>query len=146
MHQRILNVCLIIVLCCVAYSPLIANPTETQLRKLERELLTAYVMLDFVSLERLYADDYTYINDNGELLNKKQVVEMVRTAAFRVDSIVVTNSRIRTYGNTAIISGVRTFHRLGRILNTARYTEVWVNKNRRWQCVSNQLTSLPGKL
>ncbi|MBX2992803.1 MAG: nuclear transport factor 2 family protein [Bacteroidetes bacterium] len=143
MYRRILHTCLALLLCCVSCSTLAANPTEIQLRKLERELLTAYVMLDFVSLERLYADDYTYIDDNGELLNKKQVVEMVRTAAFRVDSIVVTNSRIRTYGNTAIISGVRTFHRLGRILNIARYTEVWVNKNRRWQCVSNQLTSLP---
>ena len=145
MLHRYFSLVLAVTFVVLAHSPVSANPAEGQIKKLERELLAAYVMLDFVTLERIYADDYTYIADDGELLTKKQVVDMIRNASFRVDSIVVTNSRIRTYGNTVVVSGVRTFHRLGRILTVARYTEVWVNKNRRWQCVSGQLTSLPEK-
>lgn len=145
MCRFLLNLGMASALIMLTCATLVADPAEKQLRKLEKDLLTAYVMLDFVALERLYADDYTYIDDDGELLTKKQVVHMVRTAAFRVDSIIVTNSRVRLYGNTAVVSGVRTFHRMGRILTVARYTEVWVNKNRRWLCVSGQLTNLPEK-
>jgi hypothetical protein len=115
---------------------------ERQLRKLENDLLTAYVMLDFTTLNELYADDFFYISNDGALMNKRSVVEMVKTAMFRVDSIPVSNSRIRLYGNTAIVSGIRKFYRAGKKLAETRYAEVWVNRNRRWQCVSSQLTPI----
>lgn len=118
---------------------------ERHLRKLENDLLTAYVMLDFATLNELYADDFLYISNDGVLMNKRGVVEMVKTAMFRVDSIPVSNSRIRLYGNTAIVSGIRKFYRAGKKLAETRYAEVWVNRNRRWQCVSSQLTPIPGK-
>lgn len=118
---------------------------EKKLRKLERDMLEAHVMLDFTTLSHIYADEYTYIGNDGTMLTKNQVVEMVKSAAFRVDSIPVSNSRIRVYGSTAVITGIRKFYRAGKLLATTRYTEVWLNRNKRWQCVSGQLTPLQDK-
>ena len=136
-----------IILLLLHAHPCFANDweSERQLRKLESEMLWAYVMLDFSTLGQIYADDFTYIDNSGELMNKSKVVNMVRMASFRVDSIPVSNSRVRVYGNTAVISGVRRFYRAGKMLDEVRYTEVWVNRNRRWQCVSGQLTPIVEK-
>jgi ketosteroid isomerase-like protein len=108
-------------------------------------MLAAYAMLDFQTLTNIYADDFTYISNDGSTMTKARVVEMVRTAAFRVDSITVSDSRLRLYGTTAIITGIRRFYRAGKMLAEARYTEVWLNRNKRWQCVSGQLTPILDK-
>ncbi len=118
---------------------------EKVLRTLEKQILMAYVMLDFTTLQKLYADEFVNINHDGTLQTKKQIVEMIRMATIRLDSIPVSDSQIRFYGNTAIITGIRTFHRAGKILGVVRYTDVWVNKRSQWQCVSGQLTPVPDR-
>jgi hypothetical protein len=118
------------------------NAQEKLLKKLEQEMLMAYVMLDFTALNNVYADEYTNTSYDGTVFTKKQVVEMVKSASLRLDSINVLDSKVKVYGSTAVVSGIRKYHRAGKILGTVRYTEVWVNRNNRWQCVSGQLTSL----
>lgn len=119
--------------------------TERKLKKIEKDMLTAHVMLDFSTLAQIYSDDYLYIDDDGSIFTKSQVVELVKLASFRVDSIPVSNSRVRSFGNTAVITGIRKFYRGGKLLATVRYTEVWANRNRRWQCVSGQVTPFQEK-
>jgi hypothetical protein len=144
-HSNTLKIVLLSVAAFLAHSQASATEwdiTERRLRKLESEMLAAHVTLDFTTLAHMYADEYTYISNDGTMLTKSQVVEIVKTASFRVDSIPVSNSRVRMYGTTAVITGVRKFYRAGKLLATARYTEVWVNRNKRWQCVSGQLTPI----
>lgn len=118
---------------------------EKVLRTLEKQVSMAYVMLDFTTLQKLYADEFINVNHDGTLQTKKQIVEMIRMATIRLDSIPVSDSKIRFYGNTAVITGVRTYYRAGKILGVVRYTDVWVNKRNQWQCVSGQLTPVPDR-
>ena len=120
-------------------------PAEKLLKKLEQEMLMAYVMLDFSALNQVYGDEYTSTSYDGTVFTKKQVVEMVKSASLRLDSINVSDSKVRLYGNTAVIKGIRKYFRAGKNLGTVRYTEIWVNRGNRWQCVSGQLTSLQEK-
>ncbi len=123
----------------------IIAPQEKLIKKLEHEMLMAYVMLDFSALNLVYGDEYTSTSYDGTVFTKKQVVEMVKSASLRLDSISVSDSKVKLYGNTAVVSGIRKYHRAGKILGTVRYTEVWVNRAGRWQCVSGQLTSFQEK-
>lgn len=113
---------------------------EKILKTLEKQLLMAFVMLDFTTLQKLYADEFVNINHDGTVQTKKQIVEMIRMATIRLDSIPVSDAHVRIYGNTAVMTGIRTYHRAGKVLGVVRYTDVWVNKRNQWQCVSGQLT------
>lgn len=130
-------------LCSATYG---SGPAETQLKKVEGELLTAYVMLDFATLEKIYAPDFVNISYDGAVATKKEIVATIRNAVFRVDSIPVSDSRIRIFGSTAIVTGIRKYYRSGIKLNTVRYTEVWIKKGWQWQCVSGQLTMVQDKI
>ena len=119
-----------------------ASAQEKHLRVLERTMLMSYVLLDFATLDQVLADDYIGISQDGTIQNKKQVVEMVRTAAIRLDSIPVSEPKSRLFGNVALLTGIRKYYRAGRLLGVVRYSDVWELRRSSWQCSQSQLTSI----
>ncbi len=122
-----------------------ASAQEKHLRMLEQTMLMSYVLLDFATLNQVLADDYISISQDGTIQNKKQVVEIVKTAAIRLDSIPVSEPRAKLFGNVALLTGVRKYYRAGRLLGVVRYSEVWELRRSSWQCSQSQLTSIAEK-
>jgi hypothetical protein len=115
---------------------------EKHLRMLERTMLMSYVLLDFMTLSHLLADDYTAIGYDGTVQTKRQVVESVRSAAIRVDSIPVSEPKSKLFGNVALLTGIRKYYRAGRIVGVVRYSEIWELRRSSWQCSKSQLTAI----
>lgn len=100
---------------------------------------------DVATLDRIWADDLTFINLRGELLNKQNRMENIRTGATAFTSIRLSDENIRTYGQAA----VATF----RVALEARYsgqegsgdyraTTVWARPRGTWQMVAVHMTRI----
>jgi ketosteroid isomerase-like protein len=85
------------------------NPTSTaaeqEIRGLEEERNRAILNGDAATLERMTADDYTFITLRGELRTKQEIVKGFKSGSFRYDSRTISDVKIRIYGDTAVVTG-----------------------------------------
>ena len=121
------------------------DPTE-QVRQLETQYGEALIKKDIATLQRIWSDDYQFINGSGALLNKAQRLENVRSTQTEIRAVQETDVRIRLVGgNTAVLTS--------HLVLTARYsgqeasgeyrnTAIWVKNQGSWQMVSNQITPI----
>ena len=116
---------------------------EQQVKQLEQQLRDHVVKGDTSFAEQYLADDYVNINPAGQVLDKNETIQMVKTGRIKYSSIDVTDERVRTYGDTAIDSvtsntklTVDGQDRSGQY----RTTIVWVKQNGQWKRVSFQST------
>lgn len=116
-------------------SPQIASP-ETELKKLEREWFDAIVKNDAVTLNRIFADDFTAINHDGSFVDKVAMTEMLKSGRVKLDEIRTEEFKLRIYGTAAVVTGRATYIRGGKPLGTSSHTEVWARRQGRWQAVS----------
>jgi hypothetical protein len=100
-----------------------AVSVEEELRKLETDRAAAVVKADITTLEAQTADDYTLINANGQVMDKKQTLDAIKTGqsqahiqrAFRFESARVWRRRgdhwrVRCQRNAFRNRGERTSH------------------------------------
>jgi ketosteroid isomerase-like protein len=121
----------------------------------EREVLKASQVLDEASLikkdratmERLYANDYTYTHSNGTVLNKAQEIAESMSPDQAWSAHKSDDMKVRIYGDVAVVTGVSTLtgSAKGYVSGARRFTEVWVRRNGRWQEVGGQSTLVPAK-
>ena len=120
-----------------------AQTPEQELIDLERAWDAAFVARDVRFIERVIADDFVVIYGDGRLGDK--AAELAETIDFdqQVDSSVLDSFRVRIYGETAIVSFSRhmTGPKNGKTTSVSyRFTDVFVKRAGRWQCVSSQST------
>lgn len=82
-----------------------APSSEQEIRALEDERNRAILKGDAAALERMTADDYTFITLRGELRTKSEIVKGFQSGSFRYDSRTISDLNIRVYGDTAIVVG-----------------------------------------
>jgi len=116
---------------------------EQQVKQLEQQIRSQVVKGEVSGLDQYLADDYVSINPAGQLFDKGESIQMIKTGRVKYTSIDVKDERVRTYGNTAILNG---------LANTKltvdgqdrsgdyRVTIVWVKQNGQWKRVSFQST------
>jgi ketosteroid isomerase-like protein len=116
---------------------------EQQIKQHEQQLRDHVLKGDTSMAEQYLADDYVNINAAGQMLDKNQTVQAVRTGVVKYSSIDVTDERVRVYGDTAIDNvtsntklTVDGQDRSGQY----RTTIVWVKQNGQWKRVSFQST------
>jgi len=112
---------------------------EQQVKQLEQGLRDHVLKGDTSMAEQYLADDYVNINAAGQMLDKSQTIQAVKTGAVKYSSIDVTDERVRVYGDTAIDNitsntklTVDGKDRSGQY----RTTIVWVKQNGQWKRVS----------
>jgi len=120
-----------------------AYSTEQEIKSLEEERNRAILSGDAATLERMTADDYTFITLRGELHTKSEIVKGFQSGSFTYDSRQISDLKIRVYGNTAIVTGRST--QKGKENGTDysgdyRFTRVYVKQNGRWLTVALQTT------
>jgi ketosteroid isomerase-like protein len=127
-----------------------ANSTsEQEIRQLVEKYRTAILQRDIATLEKIWADDYVFVNAAGDVLTKTERLANVKSGATALDSInEEENVTVRVYQNSAVVTSRVTLkgqYSGQAISGEYRSTLVWVKGPGGWQLVSNQLTALKPK-
>jgi ketosteroid isomerase-like protein len=123
-----------------------ANSTsEQEVRKMIEKYRTAILQHDMATLEKIWADDYVFVNAAGDVLAKTERLANIKSGATTLDSInEEENVTVRVYQNSAVATS-RGQYSGQPISGEYRSTLVWVKGSGGWQLVSNQLTALKPK-
>jgi hypothetical protein len=145
-------------LCCVLAAAATTTASASQrpraesdqqvLMKLERQWNDAFYKKDVAFIETILADEFTATYDDGSRGDKAKELALAKEFNQQVESAVQDEFRVRVYGDTAVVWF--TLHLVGikqgqRSELTLRYTDVWVLRDARWQCVSTQSTRVTAR-
>jgi ketosteroid isomerase-like protein len=114
---------------------------EQQLTKLENDWMNFTLKRDVASLDRLLADDLTSITPEGKLNTKAQELADVKSGDYAPTAATNKDMKVRVFGNTAIVTGVTAIKGKAKgqdISGDYRFTDTWVLRDGRWQCVATQ--------
>jgi len=142
--NRVMLYCLLAAFCPLTLSASQRVQSDQEvLVALERRWNEAFYKKDVAFIATLLAEEFTATYDDGRLGDK--ATELALAAAFdqQVESAVPEEFTVRVYRDTAVVwftlrlVGVRQGQRSAMAL---RYTDVWIVRDGRWQCVSSQST------
>ena len=122
--------------------------SEQELLKVEKEFAKAIVKNDLEGIERLVAVDWIIVGPDGEIVERARFFEVIKSGAMTHDAMESEDFRIRIYGDSAVVTGItRTKGKfMGQEFSTQeRATDVFINRDGRWQCVLTHLTRLSKK-
>ena len=102
---------------------------------LESQRLTAMVENDVDALERILADDLSYVHTTAAIDTKESFVTGIGSGRLNYESITPTPKTVRTYGDSAIVRGGAHVHVNGNHFSL-EYTVVYVNNDDVWQMTS----------
>ena len=110
---------------------------------------TAILRRDIATLEKIWADDYVFVNAAGDVLAKTERLANIKSGATTLDSInEEENVTVRVYQNSAVTTSRVTLkgQYSGQLISGEyRSTLVWVKGSGGWQLVANQFTALKPK-
>lgn len=135
-------VCLFVALCSLTLSAAQRRPAESDqeiLVKLEQSWNDAFYKKDIAFIRSILADEFTATYDDGSRGDKTKELKLASEFNQQVQSSIQDEFVVRVYGDTAVVWF--TLHVVGikqgqRAELTLRYTDVWVIRDGRWQCVS----------
>ena len=119
---------------------------RAEILALENQWATAIERQDAAAFERLAAEDFRFIEEDGHVLNRAQYIAARSHNPENVESAVQDEIEVRQYGDAAIATGRSTIRGTrGSVpfVYRFRWTDVYVRRDGRWQSVSGQLTPLP---
>jgi ketosteroid isomerase-like protein len=121
---------------------------EEELLTLEKAFADAIVRNDLEGIGRLVTDDWIIIDPNGEIVDRARFFEVIKSGALTHDMMESEDFRVRVYRDSAVVTGLtRTKGKfMGQEFSTReRATDVFVNRDGRWQCVLTHLTRFTKK-
>jgi ketosteroid isomerase-like protein len=155
MKRCILHLAISVALVSFAFGQSATQPesenskSEQEVRQTIEKYRTALLRRDIPTLEKIWADDYIFVNASGEVLTKAQRLANAKSGATTLDSInEEENITVRVYQNSAVATSRVTIKGQYSGQPTSgqyRSTHVWVKGSAGWQLVSNQLTTLAPK-
>ncbi len=103
----------------------------------------AMVQKDGAALNKLLADDLTYVHSTGSFEAKADVVKSITTAKTIIEKIeFLPDTTVRIHGNTAYVNGkVDLWHSPTNIVHM-QVLHVWQKNPQGWQMVARQATKL----
>jgi hypothetical protein len=116
-----------------------------QVQQAERQRFAALTAQNLAALDPMLADELNYCHSNGQVENKQQFLETVRTGRIRYESIEVHEFQARLYGEVAIGTGYITVKgSLGGQPMTLelRYTDAYAWRADHWQLTNWQSTRI----
>jgi ketosteroid isomerase-like protein len=121
---------------------------EQAVRKLLNELYAALGRNDAAALDRIYADDYTLVNESGELTTKAPRLAAIKSGELKYESVGFDELNLRLYGQTAVATyrGTNKFQFKGQdVGGQFRVTVTLVKIKGRWQVVAAHVTRIAGQ-
>ena len=113
-----------------------------EIKRLYRYRQDSMVRRDFDAFSRLYADDLLVTNPSNRVLNKAQVLELMRGDVVSYSSFDRQFDEVRVYGEMVVVVGSETASYTpdakspyaGKTIQR-RFTEMWMRRDGKWQVV-----------
>jgi ketosteroid isomerase-like protein len=125
------------------------SKSEQEVKQMIEKYRTAFLRHDIPTLEKIWADDYVFVNAFGEVLTKAQRLANLRSSATTLESINEEEKpTVRVYQNSAVVTSrvaLKGQYSGQPVSGQYRSTLVWVKGPNGWQLVANQLTPLTAK-
>jgi hypothetical protein len=118
---------------------------EQELLHIEKEWGDAAVRRDTAKLGHILADEWEIIITSGEVWTKETYLMLLKTGTLTFESVEYTDMKVRVYGDTAVVRGreiSKVKYKGVDSSSDGRWTDVFVKKNGRWQCVASQSTNI----
>jgi ketosteroid isomerase-like protein len=123
---------------------------EAALKDMENRWAAAYLKHDSVSVEPMVAADFIGVNPKGKIQNRRAMLADVKSTKETYTYEKNEKLDVHRYGNdVAVVIGTarekgtgkdgKTFDR------TYRFTDTWMNRGGKWQCVAGQVSLVPQK-
>ena len=114
---------------------------ETELKNLERAWFDAIVKSDTTTLNRILAEDFLALSNDGSFLTKTEMIALITIGGLKLDQIRTDEFKLRLSGNTAVVTGRATYIRNQQTLRQNGHIEIWVRRpsssgKTSWQAVS----------
>jgi ketosteroid isomerase-like protein len=151
MALRSLLSCVFAAACVLTVSASQRPPAESDqqtLVRLEQGWNDAFYKKDIAFIQNILADEFVATYDDGSRGDKAKELALVSEFNQQVQSAIQDEFTVKVYRDTAVVWF--TLHVVGikqgqRAELTLRYTDVWVIRDGRWQCVSTHSTRVSPK-
>ena len=125
-----------------AQSPPVRSDQEI-LIQLEHDWDAAFHRHDAAFIDKVLAEEFIVTYDNGVRADRTVELELAKSLNENIESSMLDEFIVKEFGNTAVVWF--TLHLVGpingqRVQNDYRFTDVFVLRDGRWQCVSSQST------
>lgn len=111
------------------------KPGESQFTKLERQFFEALTSQNLTDLNTLLTDDFQSTELDGSTFSKAELLNKLKEDAIRLAA--PEEQKTRLAGTTAVVTGQALYEQ-----KPVRYTQVWLQRQGRWQLMSWQITPL----
>ncbi len=98
----------------------------------------AIIRQDEAALQRVLADDLSYSHASGKTQNKAEYIAAVTKGPGNYESFSESDTKIRIYGKTGVLTGYVDVKTVGRPSYRVRTLEVYVENDGRWQLAAKQ--------
>jgi ketosteroid isomerase-like protein len=119
---------------------------QATLRDLENRWAAATAAHDSATVQELLAGDYVGVTATGSIVNKAGLLAQLRRDKNTYESVANSRVDVRVHGDTAVVVGTtsqRGKDAAGKPFSyTFRWTDTWVLRNGRWQCVASHSSRL----
>ncbi len=122
-----------------------SGEAQREISSLLDQYTQALLNRDVAALDRIWADDLTFVNLRGELLNKQNRIDNIKSGATAFKSIQLSDKRIRTYGEAAVATfqvALEAQYSGQEGSGNYRVTTVWARTKGMWQMVGVQMTRI----
>jgi ketosteroid isomerase-like protein len=121
-----------------------AASVEQQLTKMENDWADSYVKRDPSFAQKNTTDDFMFVGPDGNVVNKADYVKAI-TGDTTFTAFKITNLKVRSYGDTAVVIGLATISAETKGENESgdySFTDVFVKQNGVWKAASGQATQV----
>jgi ketosteroid isomerase-like protein len=125
-----------------------SGSVEQELIKLELEWANANVKVDVAFLDKIIADDWVFTDPDGVIWTKAGSLASLKSGEDKVSSMVTDDTKARVYGDAAVVMGRNVTKETFKgkdVSGTFRWTDTWIKKAGRWQCVATHASKVAGK-
>ena len=121
---------------------------EQTLMHIEQEMLDALIKGDPSPSERYLAATYIFTAPDGEVMDKTRAIADIKSGDLKFESSKVDDMKVNVYGDAAVVtygSTDKATYKGKDIGGRYRWTDVFVNRNGRWQLVAGHGTPIAPK-
>ena len=118
---------------------------QEEVRRVQDDLINAYVHRDINALDRALGDEYKFVADDGSVMDKAKTIASFKSGERQITSYVRDEERVRVYGDTAIMTyryASKETYKGQDDSSNDRLIRVFVKRNGRWQIVAGQETRI----
>jgi ketosteroid isomerase-like protein len=117
-----------------------APPEAQAVLAQEARWVNALANRDAKALGAILGENFVHINYQGKVRYRED--ELARVAATKTYSQHTSEQTVDFFGNTAIVHGLNSITRGGKVVLRLRYTDVYAKQHGQWIAVSAQETAI----